>query len=389
MRLYLDHAATTPMRTEVLEAMRPYFSALGYNPSSIHAEGRRARLAVDGARDRVAANLGCKPKEIVFCSSGTEADNLALIGIARARREDGRHLVASAIEHHAVLRSLDALREEGFDVTLLPVDARGVIDPQTFSAALRDDTVVAAVMYANNEIGTIQPIAELAAIARERGVAFVTDAVQAAGSLPLSVQELGVDALALSAHKFYGPKGVGALYLREGTPLEPLVFGGGQEAGRRSGTENVAGVVGLAYALELAESERADFAARVRALRDRFETAVLQSVSGTVVNGRGAGRLPAITSLSFPGLEAEPLLIGLDLEGIAASAGSACATGSLEPSHVITALGGPAEIVRSTLRFSLGRGTTAEEVDRAAEIVARVVAVQRKAGPADFATISV
>src|SRR5579863_5232001 len=218
--------------------MQPYFAHDGYNPSSIHAEGRRARAAVDSARERIAAILHCKPKEIVFTASGTEADNLAIIGAARAARARGKHVVTTAIEHHAVLHAVRALRDEGFDVTLLPVGSDGVVDPARFGDAVRDDTVVAAVMYANNEIGTIQPIAELSAIARERGVAFFSDAVQAAGSLPLSVQELGVDALALSAHKFYGPKGVGALYVREGTPLEPLLFGGGQEAGRRSGTEN-------------------------------------------------------------------------------------------------------------------------------------------------------
>jgi cysteine desulfurase len=389
MRIYLDHAATTPVRPEVVEAMRPYFSTLGYNPSSIHAEGRRSRLAVDGARERIAAILRCKPKEVVFCASGTEADNLAVFGIARARREQGRHVVASAIEHHAVLRALDALAAEGFKISLVPVDKEGVVDLQAFTAALQEDTILAAIMYANNEIGTIQPIAQLAAIARARGITFMTDAVQAAGSLSLAVDDLGVDALSLSAHKFHGPKGIGALYVRDGTPLEPLVYGGGQESGRRSGTENVAGAVGFGFALSLAEGEREASAARIAVLRDRLESAVLAAVPGTIVNGRGAARLPSISSLSFAGLDVEPLLIGLDLEGVAASAGSACATGSLEPSHVIGALGVPADVARATIRFSLGRSTTASEIEHVATLLPRIVLEQRKAGPADFATLPV
>jgi cysteine desulfurase len=389
MRIYLDHAATTPVRPEVLEAMRPYFSTLGYNPSSIHAEGRRARLAVDGARERIAAILRCKPKEIVFCASGTEADNLAVFGIARARREHGKHVVASAIEHHAVLRALDALAAEGFKISLVPVDEHGVVDVQAFTAALRDDTILAAIMYANNEIGTIQPIAQLATIARARGITFMTDAVQAAGSLSLAVDDLGVDALSLSAHKFYGPKGIGALYVRDGTPLEPLVYGGGQESGRRSGTENVAAAVGFGCALSLAETERDASAARVAVLRDRLESAVLAAVPGTIVNGRGTERLPSIASLSFAGLDVEPLLIALDLEGVAASAGSACATGSLEPSHVIAALGVPADAAPATIRFSLGRSTTASEIEHVATLLPRIALEQRKAGPADLATLSV
>lgn len=376
-RIYLDHAATTPLRAEVLAAMEPFFSADG-NPSSIHTEGRRARAAIESARENVAAIIGAKPKEIVFCASGTEADNLAVIGAARAMRGRGRHVVASAIEHHAVLRALHALRDEGFEITFVAVDTNGVVDRDAFAAALRADTVVAAIMYANNEIGTIQPIEELAAAARERGVRFVTDAVQAAGSLELGVARLGVDALALSAHKFGGPKGVGALFVREGTPLEPIVRGGGQERGRRSGTENVAGIVGLACALGLAETERETATARMRGLRDGFEAAVERAIPGVVMNGRRAARLAGLSSLSFPGLAAEPLLIALDLAGVAASAGSACATGALEPSHVIAALGLPPATVRATLRFSLGRATTTEETERAAAVLCAIVASQRE-----------
>ena len=352
-RVYLDHAATTPVRREVLDAMLPYFSREGYNASSIHAEGRRARAALDDARERVAAVMGCRPKEIVFCSGGTEADNLAVFGVAHARRGRGRHIVASAIEHHAVLRALDALREE---------------------------TILATVMLANNEIGTVEPVAELAGLARERGAVFHADAVQAPGQLALDLRRLGVDCLAISAHKFYGPPGVGALFVREGTPLEPLLYGGGQERGRRSGTEDVVGAVGLAAALELAEAERPAFASRVAALRDRLEGAIAGAIPDVTVNAKGVARLPNNLSVSFTDLDAEPLLIRLDLEGIAASAGSACATGSLEPSHVIAALGLPERTVRGTLRFSLGRSTSADEIDWVAQILPAIVAAQREGG---------
>ena len=375
-RIYLDHAATTPLRAEAQAAMEAH--AHDANPSSIHAEGRRARAALEDARATVAAILRCRPKEIVFCGSGTEADNLAVIGMARAARSRGKHVVATAIEHHAVLRALDALREEGFEVTLIPVNARGVIERDAFAAALRAETVVAAMMYANNEIGTIQPVGQCAALARERGILFVTDAVQAAGALDLDVAKLGVDALAISAHKFGGPKGAGALYVREGTPLEPIVYGGGQERGRRSGTEDVAGAVGLARAFQLAEGERETYLARLAAMRDHFEDAIARTIPGVIVNGQGAARLPGISSVSFPGLEAEPLLIALDLAGIAASAGSACTTGALEPSHVIAALGLPPATVKGTLRFSLGRTTTVAETASVAARLRAIVAAQRE-----------
>lgn len=379
-RIYLDHAATTPVRPEVLEAMLPYFTLSGYNPSSLHAEGRRARAALDEARDRVAGLLGAQRKEIVFTGSGSEADNLAIFGVARARGGRGArggHLLSTAIEHPAVLRALDALRDEGWAVSLLAVDRDGLVDPAAFAAALRPDTVLASVMYANNEIGTVEPVARLAAIARERGVLFHTDAIQAAAYLPLDVAALGVDLLSLSAHKFYGPKGVGALYVRDGTPLQPMIGGGGQEFGRRAGTENVAGIVGFATALSMAAGERDAASVRVAGLRNRLERAILASVEGAWINGGGAARLPGTSSASIRDVDGEQLLVRLDLEGIAVSGGSACASGALEPSHVIAALSGEPRGRFGTVRFSLGRSTTAEEIDRLIALLPGIVAELR------------
>ncbi len=379
-RIYLDHAATTPVRPEVLEAMLPYFTQSGYNPSSLHAEGRRARAALDEARDRVAGLLGAQRKEIVFTGNGSEADNLAIFGVARARGGRGArggHLLSTAIEHPAVLRALDALRDEGWAVSLLAVDRDGLVDPAAFAAALRPDTVLASVMYANNEIGTVEPVARLAAIARERGVLFHTDAIQAAAYLPLDVAALGVDLLSLSAHKFYGPKGVGALYVRDGTPLQPMIGGGGQEFGRRAGTENVAGIVGFATALSMAAGERDAASVRVAGLRNRLERAILASVEGAWINGGGAARLPGTSSASIRDVDGEQLLVRLDLEGIAVSGGSACASGALEPSHVIAALSGEPRGRFGTVRFSLGRSTTAEEIDRLIALLLGIVAELR------------
>ena len=336
-RIYLDHAATTTVRPEAVAAMVPLLGG-GYNPSSVHAEGRAARAALDDAREAVARVLGAAPREIVFTGGGSESDVTAIVGAARALAGRGRHVVTSAIEHHAVLHAVDVLERDGWRVTRLPVDRRGLVDPQTFAASLGPGTTVASVMLANNEIGVVQPLAELAAIARSRGVVFHTDAVQAAGWLPLTVDTLGVDLLSLSAHKFNGPKGVGVLYVRRGTPVEPLIVGGGQEHGLRAGTENVAGIAGLAAALRLAEAERPLTAPRVAALRDRLEAGIVAAFPDVVVNGAGAPRLPNNLSVAFAGLPSDALLIRLDLEGIAASAGSACAAGSLEPSHVIAAL---------------------------------------------------
>lgn len=381
-RLYLDHAATTPVRAEVAAAMEPYLTRYGYNPNSLHAEGRAARAAVDRAREIVAAALGARPREIVFTGSGTESDNLAVLGAARAAREQrgGRHIVSTSIEHHGVLHALDLLRDEGWEITLLPVDRDGLVDPERFGAALRSDTALATIMLANNEIGTLEPIETLATLARGRGVVFHSDAVQAPGKIPLDAGRLGVDLLSLAAHKFYGPKGVGVLYVREGTPVAPVIVGGGQERGLRSGTENVAGIVGLAEALRLAVAEQPRYAREVGALRDELQ-GILAALPDVVVNGAGAARLPNNLSVGFGGLEADALLIRLDLEGIAASAGSACASGSLEPSHVLEAIGLEERYSKGTIRFSLGRGLDQPMVDGAGRTIARIVLELREAAP--------
>jgi cysteine desulfurase len=361
-RIYLDHAATTVVRPEVVDAMVPLLGS-GYNPSSVHAEGRAARAALDDARAGVARVLGVTPREIVFTGGGSEADVLAIVGTARALRERGRHVVTSAIEHHAVLHAVDVLEAEGWTVTRLPVDANGLVDPAAFQAALTPQTTLASIMLANNETGTIEPIAELAAIARAHGVRFHTDAVQAAAWLPLDVAALGVDLLSLSAHKFNGPKGVGVLVVRTGTPVAPIVVGGGQEHGLRAGTENLAGIVGLARALALAAAEREAAGARVAALRDRLEAGIRATIPDVIVAGADAPRLPSVLAVAFADAPSDALLIRLDLEGIAASAGSACAAGSLEPSHVVAALALPERFRLGFLRFSLGRQTTVEEID--------------------------
>ena len=376
-RIYLDHAATTAVHPDVLAEMLPYFVEVGHNPSSLHAEGRRARAGLDTARDRVAAALGVARKEITFVGSGSEADNQAILSVARTYGKLGRHVVSTQIEHHAVLHALDALRDEGFEITLLPVDERGLIDPAAFANALRDDTVLASVMFANNEIGVVQPIAQLAAAARERGVIFHADAVQGVGLVELRPRDLGVDLLSLSAHKFYGPKGVGVLYVRDGLVLPLLVHGGGQEFGRRSGTENVAGIIGLAAALERAVAGRAQRATRIGRLRDRLEAGIRAQAGEIRINGEGAPRLPNNSNISFAQLDSEALLMRFDLEGIAVSAGSACTSGALEPSHVIAGLRIDPRWHQGVIRFSLGEATTEEEIDWVLELVPRITAELR------------
>lgn len=378
-RIYADHAATTPVRDEVVAAMLPFFSAGGFNASSLHAEGRAARAALDRSRDSVARSLGARSREIVFTGGGSEADNLALIGAARASTGP-RRIVTCAIEHHAVLSAAEVLRGEGFEIVALAVDREGRVDVEAFAAAVAPGAAVASIMLANNEIGSLQPIAELAAIARGRGVVFHTDAVQAPGRIQIDVERLGVDLLAISAHKFYGPKGVGALYVRTGTPLSPLVVGGGQEAGLRAGTENVAGIVGLARALELAVEEQPDEAERLSRLRDAFEREVLATIPGSEVHGGGAERLPNVSSLAFPRVDAPTLLVRLDLEGVAVSAGSACAAGSTEPSHVIAALGKAPWAGVGTIRFSFGKLTSEQDVERLARMLPGTVAAVRVGG---------
>src|SRR5665213_547233 len=361
-RIYLDHAATTTARPEVVAAMVPLLGG-GFNPSSLHAEGRAAREALDAARETVARVLGALPREIVFTGCGSEADVLAVVGAARALGARGRHVVTTAIEHHAVLHAVDVLERDGWRITRLPVDPRGLVDPAAFAAALTPETTLASVIWANNEIGVLQTIAELARLAHARGVVFHTDAVQAAGWLPLSVDELGVDLLSLSSHKFYGPKGVGVLYVRSGTALEPLIVGGGQEHGLRAGTENVAGIAGLATALALAEQERPQTAPRVAALRDRLEVGILASVPDAVEVEPDQQRVRGQVGEGDRKAPREPRRTRTVDDGIAASAGSACAAGSSEPSHVAAALGLDERHRLGVIRLSLGRKTSAVEID--------------------------
>ncbi len=360
--IYLDHAATTPTDPAVLERMLPYFSERFGNPSSIYRLGRLSFDALDTAHETVAAALGCRPTEVLFTGGGSEADNLAIKGIAYAQRRRGNHLITSAVEHHAVLHTCQQLEREGYTVTYLPVDRDGLVDPQDVAAAMTDETALVTIMYANNEIGCIQPIAEIGRICRARRVPFHTDAVQAGALLDLDVGALGVDLLTLSSHKFYGPKGVGILYVRQGTRIQPQILGGSQERNRRAGTENVPGAVGAAYALERVRSEREREVPRLAALRDRLIEGVLR-MPGARLTGHASRRLPNHASFAFAGVEGESLLLNLDLIGVAASSGSACTTGAAEPSHVLTAIGLGADEARGHLRLTLGHSTSDEDID--------------------------
>jgi len=380
MKIYLDHNATTPMRPEALEAMLPYLQGRFGNANSIHGWGREAKQALEQAREAVASALGAKDKDsIVFVSSGTEADNLALKGAAWAARDRGRHLVTSAVEHHAVINTCKSLEEQGFDVTLLPVDEEGLIDSETLRRSLRTDTTVISLMHANNETGVVFPIAEAAELARERGIVFHTDAVQTFGRVPIDVESLGVDLLSISGHKIYGPKGIGALYVRPGTRMVPHLHGGQQERGRRPGTENVAAAVGLARAAELCLASMPAETERLRTLRDRLEGAILSRIEGTRRNGHREQRLPNTSNISFRGADEESLILALDLEGIAVAAGAACTSGSLEPSHVLQAMGWKPESHGGALRFSLGFGTTQDDIERLIDLLPAVVARIRAA----------
>jgi cysteine desulfurase len=387
-RIYLDHAATTPTDPRVVEAMLPFLTSAWGNPSSIYAEAREARKGLDDARRTVAELLRAKPNEIVFTSGGTESDNLALHGVASAAktRNGGNHIITTAIEHHAVLHAAEGLEKGGFRVTYLPVDRDGIVDLQALRAALDDQTILVSVMYANNEVGAVQPIADTARIVHERDprIAVHTDAVQAAGALDLAVDALGVDLLSIAAHKIYGPKGVGALYVRGRTPFLPQTVGGSQERNRRAGTENVAGAVGLATALRIATEERAARNEHLIGLRDRLLDEVPRRIPDTIVTGPadGARRLPNSASFAFKHLEGEAVLLALDLQGIAASSGSACTTASLEPSHVLVAMGVPEEYLRGSLRLTLGHENTMDDVDRLLDGLPSIVERIRSLQPA-------
>ena len=373
-RVYLDHNATTPVHPAVVEAMTKVLREDFGNPSSVHHFGQRAKAAMDQARSAVASLIGGDPSEVVFTSGGTESDNFAIRGTAEAldatRR---RHLIATTIEHEAVLNTLKALARRGRPTTLLRVDGTGIVAPDALREALTDDTALVSVMHANNEIGTIQPILELARMAHDRGALFHTDAVQTAGKVTVDVRELDIDLLSISAHKFYGPKGVGALWIRRGLRLLPVLTGGKHERSRRAGTENVAGIVGMGVAATLAAAKIDEEAKRISALRDRLEEGVLRAVPGTTVNGARSPRVPNTTNISFDRIEAESLLIALDLEGVAVSTGSACSSGTLEPSHVLKAMGFPPHRTQNSIRFSLGAVNTEADVDRVVAILPGIV----------------
>ena len=374
MRIYLDYNATTPLVPSVTDAMTAAMREIFGNASSVHYFGQQAKAVVDTARSSVAALVGADPSEIVFTCGGTEADNLAIRGAAEALEvTKRRHLIASGIEHEAVLNTLKALGRRGWRTTLLPVDQSGIVSPDRLRDAITDETALVSVMHANNEIGTVQPIAALAAIAHERGALMHTDAVQSAGKISVDVRALGVDLLSVSAHKFNGPKGAGALWIRRGMRLQPQQTGGKHERGRRAGTENVPALVGMGVAAHLSAEKLSSEAVRVGALRDRLEESILRHVTGTAINGARIDRVPNTTNISFDRVEAESLLIALDLEGVAVSTGSACSSGTLEPSHVLRAMGFPPHRTQNSLRFSLGVYSTQEEVDRVVEILPRLV----------------
>jgi cysteine desulfurase len=379
--IYMDHSATTYVRKEAVEAMTPYHAEHFGNPSSIYSIARESKMVIDTAREQAAKALGAEPDEIYFTSGGSESDNWAIKGVAFANRKKGNHIITSKIEHHAVLHTCEYLEKEGFTVTYLPVDQYGLVDPAELEKAITDKTVLISIMYANNEIGTIEPIAELGAIARRHKIPFHTDAVQAVGNIPIDVNAQNIDLLSLSAHKFYGPKGVGALYIRKGTKIDNLIHGGGQERRRRAGTENIAGIVGLGIAIELATADIEGHNLKIRALRDRLMSGILAKIPNSRLNGHPEKRLPGNINISFEFIEGESMLLWLDDEGICASTGSACTSGSLEPSHVLLATGLPVEISHGSLRLTLGNVNTDADVDFVLEVLPKVVTRLREMSP--------
>ena len=380
-RIYLDYAATTPTHPQVVEAMLPYFGDACGNPSSIHSFGQEAKAAIEEARDKIASLIGARSEEIIFTSGGTEADNFAVKGVAYANEGKGNHIITTSIEHHAVIETCKSLERRGVEVTYLPVDSYGLVDPQDVKKAITDRTILISVMHANNEVGTIEPIAEIGSIARERGICFHTDAVQTVGHIPVDVNELGVDLLAISAHKLYGPKGVGVLYIRKGTRIIPFVHGGEQERRRRAGTENVPAIVGFGKAVEIAQEEMDGGAKRLISLRDKLIKGLMGGIEHIHLNGHPTRRLPNNVNMSIEFVEGESMLLNLDLEGIAASTGSACSSSSLQPSHVLLAMGLSHELSHGSLRFTLGRETTEEEIERVSEILPQIVAKLRSMSP--------
>ncbi len=380
-RIYLDHNSTTPLHPEVLEAMLPYYKEAFGNPSTIYSFGQETRKATDEAREKVANLIGASPEEIIFTSGGTEADNLALKGVAAALEKKGKHIITSSIEHHAVLSALEYLEKRGYKVSFLPVDKHGWLHPGQVEEAITSQTTLISVMHANNEVGTIEPISEIGEIARKAGIYFHTDAIQTIGKIKVNVDDLKVDLLSLSAHKFYGPKGVGALYVRKGTRIHPLLHGGYQERRRRAGTENVAGIVGLAKAAEIASKEMVQQSRRESNLRDRLEKMIKENINHCRLNGRPTRRLPNTLNVSFEFIEGESLILNLDLKGIAASTGSACTSGSLEPSHVLIAMGVPPEIAQGSIRFSLGRDNRKEDIDYTVKNLVEIVGRLREMSP--------
>ena len=380
-KIYFDHAATTAMNPQVVEAMVPYFTENFGNPSSIYEIARKNKQALDESRDKIAKLLGADPKEIYFTSGGTESDNWAIKGIANAYKEKGNHIITSAIEHHAVLHTCEYLESKGYEVTYLPVNEFGQVDPQDVLKAIKDNTILISIMYANNEIGTIQPIEEIGKIAREKGIVFHTDAVQAVGHIPIDVKKANVDLLSLSGHKFHGPKGVGVLYIRKGIKIKPLLHGGAQERGRRGGTENVPGIVGLAKALELAVENMEENNKKMIELRDYIIKGISSKIDHVKLNGHPTDRLPNNINFTFDFIEGESLLLLLDMKGIYASSGSACTSGSLDPSHVLLAIGLPHERAHGSLRITLGDENTKEEADYLLEVLPPIVQRLRDMSP--------
>lgn len=380
-RVYLDHSATTPVRPEVLAAMLPFLKDTYGNPSSIHSFGQEGKKALEESREKIAAAIGASPDEIIFTSGGTEADNLAIIGVARAYAKKGRHIIVSSIEHHAALDSAKYLEKHGFEVTYLPVTGDGLVQIEDVAGAIRPDTILMSVMQVNNEVGTIQPVAEIGRLARERGILFHTDAVQSLGKLPVNVEAIQVDLVAISSHKIHGPKGVGALYVRRGVRLEPLLYGGGQERKRRPGTENLPGIVGFGRAVELIVPEMEAEAARLSALRDRLLDGIVGRIDDVVITGSRQQRVGNNASFCVKYVEGESMLLLLDRQGVAASSGSACTSGSLDPSHVLLAMGIPVEVAHGSLRMTLGRQNTEDDVDYVLEVLPPIVERLRQMSP--------